>query len=58
MMTEKKKWTEYNYKAVNLPNDLLNEVDKYVKKSKLFTNRSEFVKAAIRDKLEDRYKKS
>ena len=52
-----KKWNEYNYKAVNLPGDLLDEVDKYVKSSKLFSNRSEFVREAIRDKLDNRYKK-
>ena len=47
------KWgNKYNYKNVNLPTPILDEVDKVVAKNPYYTSRAEFVKCAIRDKLE------
>ena len=47
-----KKWKDYDYKAVNLPSGLLSEVDKIVKNNQMYRSRSEFVKMAIIDKVE------
>ncbi len=41
------------YSTVSIPNDLIKEVDKTVKNSPLYTTRADYIKAAIRDKLEN-----
>ena len=48
-----KPWKKYNYKAVNLPKPILDEVDKIVKVNPCYNSRAEFVKNAIREKLEE-----
>jgi metal-responsive CopG/Arc/MetJ family transcriptional regulator len=42
------------YLNVNLPREILIEVDKAVKKDKFIRSRAEFVKEAIRCKLKER----
>lgn len=46
-----KKEKDYNYKAVNLPQDILDEVDDVIKEDKFYRSRADFVKSAIKDKL-------
>jgi metal-responsive CopG/Arc/MetJ family transcriptional regulator len=47
-----KKWKDYDYTAVNLPTPLINQVDKTVTKSPLYNTRADFVKCAVREKIE------
>ena len=44
-------WKKYDYKAVNLPRSILDEVDKAVENDPFIRSRAEFVKRAIEDKL-------
>lgn len=40
------------YKAVNLPKDLLDQVDDFIKKNPIYRSRAEFVKSAIKNKID------
>jgi len=41
-----------DYKNVNLPKELLDQVDEFVRENPIFRSRAEFVKMAIMDKVE------
>ncbi len=42
-----------SYRGVNIPEELMREIEKVIKKKKYgFTSKAEFVKQAIREKLE------
>lgn len=40
------------YKTINLPQELLDQVDDFIKKNPIFRSRAEFTKEAIKQKLE------
>lgn len=42
---------KYDYTAVNLPHELLNEVDKFIENKTRYRSRAEFVKKAIENQL-------
>ena len=44
------------YMNVNLPYEILEEVDEHIKKNPFYKSRAEFVKWAIYDKLKSPYK--
>ena len=51
-MEKQKKKKDYDYKAVNLPQDLLDKVDDFIKNSSYYRSRADFVKSSIRLLLE------
>jgi len=48
----KKSWKDYDYKAVNLPRTILDDIDVFLESNKFYSSRAEFIKFAIKEKLE------
>lgn len=44
---------DYNYKAVNLQNDVLEIVDKIVKENPFYRSRADYVRIAIYEKIKN-----